>query len=153
MKVLDDLQLFGIKQQIQINRKLFWNWQIIPAGKVILHSVSLGRPPPRKPEPRKHLFKSLLVFTFFLILPFFKFTTEHCPLSRERERGGGSWNCFLTKKLNMSVYIKAVWETSKTVSDPKNHFSGFLFLVLFRQKIRWSSDQRFHNASDYFEKF
>ena len=53
----------------------------------------------------------------------------------------------------MSVYIKAVWETSKIVSDPKNHFSGFLFLVLFRQKIRWSSDQRFHNASDYFEKF
>ena len=31
----------------------------------------------------------------------------------------------------------------------KNHFSSFLFSVVFQQKIRWSSDQWFHNASDF----
>ena len=32
----------------------------------------------------------------------------------------------------------------------KKRFSSFLFSVVFQQ-IRWSSNQLFHNASDYFE--
>ena len=34
---------------------------------------------------------------------------------------------------------------------PKKDFSRFLFSVVFQQKICWNSDQRFHNASNYFE--
>ena len=33
----------------------------------------------------------------------------------------------------------------------KKHFSSFLFSVVFQQKICWSSDQWFHNASNYIE--
>ena len=34
---------------------------------------------------------------------------------------------------------------------PKNHFSSFVFSVVFQQKICWSSVQWFQNASNYFE--
>ena len=34
---------------------------------------------------------------------------------------------------------------------PLKQFSSFLCSVVFQQKTRWSSDQRFRNASDYFE--
>ena len=34
---------------------------------------------------------------------------------------------------------------------PEKHFSGFLFSVVLQQKIRCSSDQWFHNGSNYFD--
>ena len=34
---------------------------------------------------------------------------------------------------------------------PKYHFSSFVLSVVFKQKIRWSSDQWFDNVSNYFE--
>ena len=34
---------------------------------------------------------------------------------------------------------------------PKKNFSRSLFSVVVQQKICWSSDQRFRNASNYFE--
>ena len=40
-----------------------------------------------------------------------------------------------TKRLNMSTYIQAVWETDKPVWEPNNYFSGLCFWVLFQQKI------------------
>ena len=45
--------------------------------------------------------------------------------------------------------IQAVWETGVRVWAPR--LWCFLFPVVFQQKIRWSSDQWFHNASTYFE--
>ena len=44
---------------------------------------------------------------------------------------------------------KAVTYSGRLVWAPKKHFSGFLFSVVFQHVVNSSSDQQFHNPSNY----